>query len=607
MNGSAAPDPNRLFAQAQQDYQTGNRANALELLDQIERLVGTHVSLWHLRALCLAAERRPAEAKAAFERAIALQPAPGDPVLLANFARLLRESGDGAACLAAYDAAIKLAPNNQQIIQARFAALRQFRGDAAVDAGFEEALARQPSSGELHHYHALFLQDSGRHQDALAAVRRAIGLRPQSIAARHLEARLLLDLGQPDVALFRQLCSEQPDDPDLLRGLAAALFQSGQPVAALDVLDGAVGRWPQHTEIARARLSMTQQVVSAAEAERWLAGYSCERAGDWSVAALHLNYLWRLHGAASALERMGKPDEAEPLAMRILRAELLSETGAIAQADRSYHALEAALESAPPDVQMAPVRHLFRAERFDAATQKALSVARSSNLMEAWAHVELGWRLLNDKRWSWLMRDGAVVHHDALPGFEGYSSELAAVLRLLHAQLKSHPPEQSPRGGTQTDGVLLARSEAPIPELRQELEDLVARYCAALGALDEAHPLAAMARMPRRFAGSWSIRLSGAGYHTPHFHNQGLVSSACYISLPEAMADPAARERHDGWLEFGCPPRSLGVVCEPVALIEPAPGRLALFPSFLFHGTRPFADGERLVLAFDVAPGRDWA
>jgi outer membrane receptor protein involved in Fe transport len=40
----------------------------------------------------------------------------------------------------------------------------------------------------------------------------------------------------------------------------------------------------------------------------------------------------------------------------------------------------------------------------------------------------------------------------------------------------------------------------------------------------------------------------------------------------------------------------------PLATFEPKPGRLVLFPSFLFHGTRPFKGGERLTVAFDLVP-----
>ena len=79
-----------------------------------------------------------------------------------------------------------------------------------------------------------------------------------------------------------------------------------------------------------------------------------------------------------------------------------------------------------------------------------------------------------------------------------------------------------------------------------------------------------------------------------------MLSSACYISLPGTTA--AFRERREGWLELGRPPSELGLALEPLAVIRPEPGLLALFPSYLFHGTRPFADGERLTVAFDAAP-----
>jgi len=38
----------------------------------------------------------------------------------------------------------------------------------------------------------------------------------------------------------------------------------------------------------------------------------------------------------------------------------------------------------------------------------------------------------------------------------------------------------------------------------------------------------------------------------------------------------------------------------PIRTIEPKPGRLVLFPSTMWHGTRPFDAGERLTVAFDV-------
>jgi hypothetical protein len=40
-------------------------------------------------------------------------------------------------------------------------------------------------------------------------------------------------------------------------------------------------------------------------------------------------------------------------------------------------------------------------------------------------------------------------------------------------------------------------------------------------------------------------------------------------------------------------------------VLRPVPGRLALFPSYLWHGTVPFSDAEpRLTVAFDMKPAR---
>ena len=76
----------------------------------------------------------------------------------------------------------------------------------------------------------------------------------------------------------------------------------------------------------------------------------------------------------------------------------------------------------------------------------------------------------------------------------------------------------------------------------------------------------------------------------------GWFSSALYIVLPPDLGREQA-----GWLTLGEPPPELGLGLAPARLIEPKPGRLALFPSTMWHGTKPFAEGERMTVAFDVA------
>jgi Putative 2OG-Fe(II) oxygenase len=157
---------------------------------------------------------------------------------------------------------------------------------------------------------------------------------------------------------------------------------------------------------------------------------------------------------------------------------------------------------------------------------------------------------------------------------------------------------QSVRGGTQTRWNLFDRPEPELAELHRALEALVADYLSGLPPRDEAHPLLRHKGRPLRITTSWSIRLTGAGYHVSHFHPKGLVSSACYLRVPESDA-----ETRQGWLELGVPPDDFAMPLAPLLSVKPEPGRLALFPSYLLHGTRRFSAGERMSVAFDVAAG----
>src|SRR5690606_10837666 len=170
---------------------------------------------------------------------------------------------------------------------------------------------------------------------------------------------------------------------------------------------------------------------------------------------------------------------------------------------------------------------------------------------------------------------------------------IADRLRTIH-RTRAHPIAQSLRGGTQTRGRLFERQEPEIKLLAERIRAAVSRYWHHLPAPDDAHPLLRHRQATPRIEGSWSVRLTGGGFHVAHFHSRGIVSSATYFVVPQTD------EKHEGWLEIGMPPVELNLPLDALYHIEPMPGRLALFPSYMFHGTRPFAKGERLTAAFDV-------
>ena len=60
----------------------------------------------------------------------------------------------------------------------------------------------------------------------------------------------------------------------------------------------------------------------------------------------------------------------------------------------------------------------------------------------------------------------------------------------------------------------------------------------------------------------------------------------------------------------GCSSITISAILSPIGCldsirraIQPKPGRLVLFPSYMWHGTIPFhADAVRTTIAFDVVP-----
>ena len=95
------------------------------------------------------------------------------------------------------------------------------------------------------------------------------------------------------------------------------------------------------------------------------------------------------------------------------------------------------------------------------------------------------------------------------------------------------------------------------------------------------------------------MRLKPGGFHVNHVHDKGWISSAYYVELPPETTQGASQE---GWIKFGEPPWALDG-CGPEKVVQPRVGMLVLFPSYMLHGTIPFAHGpERLTAAFDVVP-----
>jgi hypothetical protein len=89
------------------------------------------------------------------------------------------------------------------------------------------------------------------------------------------------------------------------------------------------------------------------------------------------------------------------------------------------------------------------------------------------------------------------------------------------------------------------------------------------------------------------------GFHLNHVHPLGWLSSAYYVSVPAEVEDASARS---GWIKFG-EPRFPMPGATAGLFVQPKPGRLVLFPSYMWHGTNAIqGDEPRTSIAFDAVP-----
>ena len=72
------------------------------------------------------------------------------------------------------------------------------------------------------------------------------------------------------------------------------------------------------------------------------------------------------------------------------------------------------------------------------------------------------------------------------------------------------------------------------------------------------------------------------------------------METPDAALD---RENKESWLRFGQPPITVNPQLLADHHVRPKPGRLVLFPSYMWHGAVPFTTDEHpMTIAFDAIP-----
>lgn len=600
------------LAAIQQLIQQGAFAEAASRVKTLLKRQHDMPQLQRLLAVSLARSGDHAGADRAYRAA--LRAAPKSPELLVEYGQFLRGTGRSGQAERHLRKALKVAPESAAAWRALGLLLRSGGQLGEAEHCARRVTELEPSNPAGWELLAAILQRLGDVPGAIATCRRGVEFAPRA-------PRLHYSLGQ----LHREDCDfgaaadayEQArllgfDTPDLYRNRAEALLDGGDGDAALGCARDGVRRHPQDAVLQRTAARLHHEVDADGDplAELHSAAQTAKSNPDlWQTLVELQKRMGRFdeaHRALAQARRSGCPDTPGILTLEAMDRAL---SGDNSGARQSYDAL---LARFPDDRSVkinAAMHGLSSGDPAWAAhlCEQALTDSPFDQL--ALTFLGTAWQLLGDARGPWLldyerMVRPVPVHAPAdFADREHFFRELKSVLETLHS-LSSHPLEQSVRGGTQTNGFLFRLKHPLLQVLEQQIREAVFRALDGFPT-DARHPFWSRRPTPGaqgglRFAGAWSVRLRGQGYHTNHMHPQGWISSALYIALPDEVRDDSDES---GYIQFGSPIEELGLDSPPRRVVRPEVGTLVLFPSYMWHGTVPFeSEQPRITVAFDLLP-----
>lgn len=395
-------------------------------------------------------------------------------------------------------------------------------------------------------------------EDAHEHLNRALSENPRDGSLIISYAAALLRSGEAKpFACIEQALSEAPDWVEGHKSLCRLKAEARDP-DPMGTLEAALKRLPKHPKLWMAYLTLLGSAGrhdKAAEHTANLRKSIADLPELRLVEARHRGFARQAATAQTLLDALpeGLPDLAFEMARNAMR---------LGEFEKAGDLLERCLKQDPKDIG-------------------------------AWALAELTWRMLQSPKHEWLCPSDALFYQSSL-GLSGLDlEELTFTLRALHTT-RAAPLGQSVDGGTQTHGNLKLRQEPILGHLFAQIDAALREYAQCLPDVSDTHPLAPLRSREPQITASWSILLSKGGRHVPHLHDGGLVSSAAHISITHDLL------LGEGALELGLPPADIPLTIRPLATFDPKPGHLALFPSFVYHSTSRFSEGERLTVAFDA-------
>jgi len=595
------------FEAARQAYEAGRPADAVRLLDAVLQSDPRSAPALHLMGLSLTALQDLGGAERALRASLSADKR--RPAVLAALGEVLKATGRSAEAEKTYRTALSIDRRHLGSV-AGLAELMLGQGRAQEALQLTTPLvAGQEAPPAALSLHAEALKQLGRNDEALAFARRGV-------EAGHM-------FGELEVCgLLREMGRYEEAEASARR----ALETIGEHPTVLTVLGRALQDLGRYDEAEAAyRNALTRSALDPL-AHQSLAELLWARTADPERAATPLDSVLRqrptphlLALRAKLYTRAGKPEDALGLLTEALRHAPDDPLLRASAATAAVHAgeAEAGLEHAERANALAPGVARIEALLGEACMaagrpERAAEIARRllkarPNEQQHLAMLAMAWRAMGDPRYRQLYDYETMVRAFTLPTPEGWSGldaflgDLAATLKAMHA-MRGDPLDQSLRKGVQTEQNLALSPDPVLQAFFKAVDEPVGDYVRGLGKGEDALRVRNTGR--HRVKTAWSVKLEPDGFHVDHLHPDGWISSAFYVELPGVMQGAGAEAGREGWIKFGEPGAPTRPKMEAEHFVRPEPGRLVLFPSYMWHGTVPFSgDQTRLTMAFDVVPG----
>ncbi len=593
------------------------------------------------QALALANQLLRAKDTGAADRLLTplLEPFSHDPRLLhlTGTLRMHQQRFEEAAGLFARARAAE--PREAVLAFSQGTALRWLeRHDEAITA-FRDATRLKPDYAEAYYEAATALQQAGDLAQAEAVLRQWLDALPDDARGTLALADLLLVRQQPREAqtILReglQLIVPQQMRAALHQSLGLALYRQGKDGEALESYDRSAALNPDPATDAM-RAEILQKLRRYEEAVQVSRGMVAREPANPQWHKLHNDLMYRLGNddylksyerapktvdlllsKAYFLSHQQRGEEAHQAYSQALAMDPDSRIAAIgvgntlnmmkrhAEAQTLFDALLARHGDAPDLLSCAAEAAISAGDAEKAAALCEKNLALTPHDQEALSILGTAWRMIGDERdellngYDTLIQAFDLDPPDGFCDMESFNAELNDWLDRVHPTTGEFLG-QSLRNGSQTSDTLFGRGHDLVERLQLRIREGIGRYIASMKE-DDSHPLLSRRTRGFDYSGSWSSRLRDCGFHTNHIHPQGWISSCYYVALPPAVEDSKGRQ---GWIKFGEPALAV-TIKEPIRrTIQPRPGRLVLFPSYMWHGTVPFRDTQpRTTIAFDVVP-----